>query len=135
MRDARCVKAMSKRPSPIRNTHYAILGLAAVCALLTGCDRKGEPQSLRMWNDSRLKPMEESPMPGQTSSSRVIPVGTVARGQLMEQAWEDPGASLERTVDAHVKSLRAKLRAVTPEQDPIVTHRGIGYALRERSAR
>lgn len=63
------------------------------------------------------------------------PGHVLARGQLMEQAWEDPGASLERTVDAHVKSLRAKLRAVTPEQDPIVTHRGIGYALRESSAR
>ena len=37
----------------------------------------------------------------------------------MTAAWEDPGASLDRTVDAHVKMLRAKLRAVTPEADPI----------------
>jgi len=59
----------------------------------------------------------------------------LARGQLMEQAWEDPGASLERTVDAHVKSLRAKLRAVAPDADPIVTHRGLGYSLAERAGR
>jgi two-component system, OmpR family, catabolic regulation response regulator CreB len=51
------------------------------------------------------------------------------RDQLMEAAWEDPGASLDRTVDAHIKTLRAKLRAVHPETDPIRTHRGTGYSL------
>ena len=40
-------------------------------------------------------------------------------------------ASFDRTVDAHVKSLRAKLRAVAADDDPIQTHRGIGYSLRE----
>jgi two-component system catabolic regulation response regulator CreB len=54
-----------------------------------------------------------------------------SRDQLMEAAWEDPGAALDRTVDAHVKMLRAKLRAVAPGADPIVTHRGLGYSLRE----
>lgn len=56
-----------------------------------------------------------------------------SRGQLMETAWDDPGAALERTVDAHVKSLRAKLKEVRPEADPIETHRGFGYSLREES--
>jgi two-component system catabolic regulation response regulator CreB len=54
-----------------------------------------------------------------------------SRDQLMTAAWDDPGASLDRTVDAHIKTLRAKLRAVAPEADPIVTHRGLGYSLRE----
>ena len=54
-----------------------------------------------------------------------------SREQLMTAAWDDPGAALDRTVDAHIKSLRAKLRAVAPEEDPIVTHRGLGYSLRE----
>ena len=54
-----------------------------------------------------------------------------SRDQLMEAAWDDPGAALDRTVDAHVKSLRAKLHAVAPDDDPIVTHRGLGYSLRE----
>lgn len=53
-----------------------------------------------------------------------------SRDQLMTSAWEDPGASLDRTVDAHIKTLRAKLRAVAPEADPIQTHRGLGYSLR-----
>jgi two-component system catabolic regulation response regulator CreB len=53
-----------------------------------------------------------------------------SREQLMAAAWEDPGASLDRTVDAHIKLVRAKLRAVAPEADPIVTHRGLGYSWR-----
>lgn len=53
-----------------------------------------------------------------------------SRDQLMSAAWEDPGASLDRTVDAHIKTLRAKLRAVASEHDPIHTHRGLGYSLR-----
>jgi two-component system catabolic regulation response regulator CreB len=54
-----------------------------------------------------------------------------SRGELMERAWDDPAAAFDRTVDAHVKSLRAKLREVQPDDDPIVTHRGMGYSLRE----
>ncbi len=54
-----------------------------------------------------------------------------SRDQLMTAAWDDPGAALDRTVDAHVKLLRAKLRGAAPEADPIVTHRGLGYSLRE----
>ena len=55
-----------------------------------------------------------------------------SREQLMDQAWEEPGASLDRTVDAHIKTLRAKLRAVRADPDPILTHRGLGYSLRGR---
>lgn len=54
-----------------------------------------------------------------------------SRDQLMTAAWEDPGAALDRTVDAHIKLLRAKLREAAPGCDPIVTHRGLGYSLRE----
>ena len=52
------------------------------------------------------------------------------REQLMTAAWEDPASSLDRTVDAHIKTLRAKLRAIDPEADPIQTHRGLGYSLK-----
>ncbi|MCK6429203.1 MAG: two-component system response regulator CreB [Burkholderiaceae bacterium] len=54
-----------------------------------------------------------------------------SRDELMQKAWDDPGASFDRTVDAHVKTLRAKLRAIDPQADPIQTHRGMGYSLRE----
>ncbi|MCE9624926.1 MAG: two-component system response regulator CreB [Deltaproteobacteria bacterium] len=59
------------------------------------------------------------------------PGRVLSRDQLMEMAWEEPEASLDRTVDAHIKSLRSKMRAVEPAIDPIETHRGLGYSLKE----
>ena len=49
----------------------------------------------------------------------------------MELIWDPPDTSLECTVDAHIKNIRAKLRRIAPEREAIVTHRGSGYALRE----
>ena len=53
------------------------------------------------------------------------------RERLLDLVWDDSTESLDRTVDAHVKTLRAKLKAVAPELEPIRTHRGVGYALAE----
>lgn len=61
------------------------------------------------------------------------PGRVLSRARLMELAWDEDSPSLERTVDVHVKSLRAKLRAVDPGQDPIGTRRGLGYCLREET--
>ena len=54
-----------------------------------------------------------------------------SRERLMELAWDEPEASMDRTVDAHIKNIRAKLKSIKPQIDPIITHRGIGYALKE----
>ena len=54
-----------------------------------------------------------------------------SRDRLMELAWDEPDASMDRTVDAHVKNIRSKLKTIKPESNPIITHRGIGYALKE----
>lgn len=54
-----------------------------------------------------------------------------SREQLMNLVWEQPESSLDRTVDVHIKNIRAKLRAVRPEVEAIVTHRGTGYSLRD----
>jgi two-component system, OmpR family, catabolic regulation response regulator CreB len=53
------------------------------------------------------------------------------RERLLQLVWDDDTDSLDRSVDAHVKTLRAKLKAVAPALEPIRTHRGIGYALAE----
>lgn len=52
-----------------------------------------------------------------------------SRQQLIEAIWSETHPSSERTIDTHIKTLRAKLKAVAPEQEFIMTHRGIGYAL------
>jgi len=54
-----------------------------------------------------------------------------SRDDLLARVWGDSTESIDRTVDAHVKTLRAKLKAVAPALDPIRTHRGAGYALAE----
>jgi two-component system, OmpR family, catabolic regulation response regulator CreB len=56
-----------------------------------------------------------------------------SREQLMNHAWEHGGISLERTVDTHIKTIRQKLKAINPDDDSIMTHRGIGYSLRDGS--
>jgi two-component system catabolic regulation response regulator CreB len=53
------------------------------------------------------------------------------RDELLERVWDGGSESFDRTVDAHIKQLRAKLKAVAPEVDPIRTLRGTGYALNE----
>ncbi|HYE40154.1 MAG TPA: two-component system response regulator CreB [Ramlibacter sp.] len=53
------------------------------------------------------------------------------REELLAQVWDDASESFDRTVDAHIKTLRAKLRAVKPGVDPIRTLRGTGYALED----
>jgi two-component system catabolic regulation response regulator CreB len=57
------------------------------------------------------------------------PGHVLSRARLMDRVWADAPETLDRTVDAHVKSLRAKLRLVDPDADPIHTHRGMGYSL------
>ena len=57
------------------------------------------------------------------------PERVFSRAELMDRVWTDALDTGERTVDAHVKMLRAKLRAVTLEHEPILTHRGLGYSI------
>ncbi len=80
---------------------------------------RGRPLDLSRYEYRLLKLFVERP-------GRVF-----SRDDLLVQVWDDPASSFDRTVDAHVKQLRAKLRAVDPEVDPIQTHRGLGYSLKE----
>ncbi|KAF1698976.1 MULTISPECIES: two-component system response regulator CreB [Pseudoxanthomonas] len=57
------------------------------------------------------------------------PGAILSRAQLMDRGWDSAADSGDRTVDTHVKTLRAKLRAAGAEPDPIRTHRGLGYAI------
>ena len=53
----------------------------------------------------------------------------LSREFLLDSVWGQDSDSTDRTVDTHVKTLRAKLRAIAPQQDFIATHRGMGYSL------
>ena len=79
----------------------------------------GTPVDLSRYEYNLLKPFIHRP--GHVFS----------RERLMELAWDEPEASMDRTVDAHIKNIRAKLKNIAPDIDPIITHRGVGYALKE----
>ena len=59
------------------------------------------------------------------------PGAVLSRAQLMDSVWSDALDSSDRTVDTHVKTLRAKLRAAGGDaaSDSIRTHRGLGYSI------
>jgi two-component system catabolic regulation response regulator CreB len=52
-----------------------------------------------------------------------------SRDVLMDAIWRDALDTSDRTVDTHIKTLRAKLKAVRNDLEPIVTHRGMGYSV------
>ena len=54
-----------------------------------------------------------------------------SREELLHQAWDEPEASFDRTIDAHIKNIRAKMKSINAAYDPITTHRGLGYSLKE----
>lgn len=77
----------------------------------------GQPLQLTRYEYLLLKTLLKSP--GQVFS----------RQQLMDRVWVDAQESFDRTVDTHIKTLRAKLRLVNAELSPVNTHRGLGYSL------
>jgi two-component system, OmpR family, catabolic regulation response regulator CreB len=79
----------------------------------------GQPLELSRYEYGLLKTLVERP--GHVYS----------RDVLLDKVWDTSSESLDRTVDAHVKTLRAKLKVVAPGLEPIRTHRGSGYALAE----
>ena len=57
------------------------------------------------------------------------PGRVLSRSAIMDQVWANAIDSDERTVDTHIKTLRAKLRRIRPTKDPIITLRGLGYRI------
>ncbi|KQQ54804.1 two-component system response regulator [Pseudomonas sp. Leaf127] len=77
---------------------------------------RGQPLSLTRHEFRLLQCLLEQP-------ERVF-----SREQLLDALGVAADAGYERSIDSHIKSVRAKLRAVAAESEPIQTHRGIGYS-------
>jgi two-component system catabolic regulation response regulator CreB len=56
------------------------------------------------------------------------PERVFSRQQLLAAIGTGGGASYERNIDGNIRSLRAKIRKLAPDLDPIQTHRGFGYS-------
>jgi DNA-binding response OmpR family regulator len=86
-------------------------------------DLKVDAAARRVWrggDEVRLTPTEFDLL----VCLAATPGTVVTREQLMADVWDWPGASGTRTVDSHVKGLRAKLGG-----DLIRTVHGVGYSL------
>ena len=56
------------------------------------------------------------------------------RDQLLDAISDDLGGAMDRVIDAHIKSIRAKLKAIVTGSEVLIeTRRGLGYALRKAS--
>jgi two-component system catabolic regulation response regulator CreB len=56
------------------------------------------------------------------------PERVFSREELLAAVGAATDAGYERNVDTHIKALRAKLREIAPDCEPIQTHRGFGYS-------
>lgn len=55
-----------------------------------------------------------------------------SRDILMQHVWDEPERSFERAVDTHIKTLRAKLKKINGQVQPIKTHHGLGYSFNDK---
>ncbi len=56
------------------------------------------------------------------------PQQVLSRDQLLTAVGVSADSGYERTIDTHIKAIRAKLRELNPKLDVIKTHRGFGYS-------
>lgn len=109
------VKAILRRSEPQANPHKNHTFL--VDAEANRIQYRGQYLELTRYEFLLLKTLVNHPQ-------RVY-----SRNQLMDIVWANAENTLERTVDAHIKTIRAKLREVDANNEAIVTHRGMGYSL------
>jgi len=117
------VKAILRRGEPVsqakKPAKSAAIGPFSVDEMKCRISYHDSPLDLSRYEYRLLKALIERP-------GRVL-----SRDQLMDLAWDSPESSLDRTVDAHIKSLRAKMKKVDAEEEPILTHRGMGYSFKD----
>jgi two-component system catabolic regulation response regulator CreB len=96
------------------STNPSLFTLNELHGVVTFC---GTRLSLTRYEFLLIKTMLAEPL-------RIFP-----RQLLMDLVWTDAIDSFDRTVDTHIKTLRAKMRAINPDFEPIETHRGLGYSI------
>ena len=108
------VRVILRRSQPSAPQPSALLALdeerARICF-------HGQPLTLTRYEYLLLKTLMQAP-------GRVY-----SRQQLMDLVWSGAEESLDRTVDTHIKTLRAKLREPDSEANLLLTHPGLGYGL------
>jgi two-component system, OmpR family, catabolic regulation response regulator CreB len=105
------LKRMAPRIDPVPATSVFVIDTDRV-----QISYRGQPLNLTRHEFRLLQCLLEQPQ-------RVF-----SREQLLDALGVPSDAGYERSIDSHIKSLRAKLRAVASDAEPIQTHRGLGYS-------
>jgi two-component system response regulator MtrA len=105
------VRAQLRRPKVPSESDWQQFGDLEVCLPQRRVRRGGQEVSLTLTEFGLLSCLLQRP--GQVWT----------RQQLLDQVWGSEFAADERTVDAHIRNLRAKLRP----HDAIASVRGVGY--------
>ena len=113
------VRAQLRRRSPSAQTPWVVSGAFEIDRDGRRARYRGQRLDLTRYEYGLLEALLERPG------------AVLSRAQLMDRVWSGALESGDRTVDTHVKTLRAKLRAVggEPAEAAVRTHRGIGYSL------
>ncbi|MDT9001980.1 two-component system response regulator CreB [Paucibacter sp. APW11] len=109
----------------------ALLRRAQASAALPVANQGGfviEGEGTRLLFEGQLLPLTRREL-GLLKTLLAAPSRIFSREHLLDAVWGLSAESLDRTVDTHIKTLRAKLRQAAPQRDPIRTHRGLGYSL------
>ncbi|MEG0860606.1 MAG: two-component system response regulator CreB [Pseudomonas sp.] len=110
------VRAILKRMAPRTEPVSSAPALFQVDTLRMQISYRSHPLSLTRHEFRLLQSLLEQP-------ERVF-----SREQLLDAVGVAADAGYERSIDSHIKSLRAKLRQVAADAEPIQTHRGLGYS-------
>jgi two-component system, OmpR family, response regulator len=119
--------------------------VARVKAVLRRAESKGEPKEAKkklqhgkitidperheVWWMSELVTLTPTEL-GLLAALLERPGVVLSRGQLMQRAYSYDNLVTERTIDTHVRRIRAKFRALGGD-DPIATVHGVGYKAAE----
>lgn len=112
------VKAILKRTTPIANTAEQMLQdkLFTIDTAAYIIYLNHQPLNLTRHEYTLLQHLISQP-------NRVF-----SREQLLDALGVAVDAGYERNIDSHIKSLRAKIRELSPSLEVIRTHRGFGYS-------
>lgn len=88
-----------------------------------------DPERHEVRWDAEVVPLTPTEL-GVLASLIERPGVVLSRGQLMKRAYRYDNLVTERTIDTHVRRIRAKFRAAGGE-DPIATVHGVGYKAAE----
>ncbi len=58
-----------------------------------------------------------------------VPGRVFTREHIMSRVWSNAPDTADRSIDTHIKTLRAKLRGIAPASEVIQTRRGTGYCI------